>query len=511
MMRTLLGRLIAALALVLIPTAANAAWHEARSKHFIIYSDDNPERLHDFAVRLEKFDKAVRLVRGMDDPPLTDSRRLTVYVLRNEDAVQQLIGMTGVLGLYEGRAAGSFAFVPRKAGDGSKFDLDAEAVFFHEYAHHLQLQRSSMALPAWFIEGFAEFFATAEFQKDGSVLIGSVPAYRGWGLQNVSAGLSLEQILGGTYKSLDGEKLERLYAQGWLLTHYLTFEPSRKGQLDRYLTGIQKGLGALDSARAAFGELSTLNRELERYKNVRLTAVEVAAKALSTGQIALRPLTPGEAAIMKVHIRSTRGVTERTAPAVAKEARKIAERFPGDAFVQMALAEAELDTENLTAADAAADRAITLKPDFVRALIFKGRAQLALAKKNPAAADWAAVRRWFLRVNKIDTENAEALMLFYETYRAAGQHPTKNAIDGLLYAVDLVPHDEGLRLTAFRQLVSDNRMTEARQVFAPLAFRPHGSQKWRELTDKVLAAIDSGNRSAVLAVLDADKNGKEDE
>ena len=166
---------VSGFALLFAGTPANAAWQEAKTAHFIIYSDDSPERLQGFATRLEKFDKAVRLIRGMDDPALTDSGRLRIYTLRSDGAVEKLAGLSGVRGFYSGRASGSVAFVPRRSGTGGEFDLDTESIFFHEYAHHLQLQYSSMALPTWFTEGFAEFFATADVKQDGSVLVGKYP------------------------------------------------------------------------------------------------------------------------------------------------------------------------------------------------------------------------------------------------------------------------------------------------------------------------------------------------
>ena len=116
-MRSLL-RWAAALVLLALTTPAAAAWHEARSKHFIIYWDGDAATLREFALRLEKFDKAVRLLRQMDDPPLTDSRRLTIFALRSDDAFQRLTGMWGARGMYRGRAAGSWAFLPRKSGEG---------------------------------------------------------------------------------------------------------------------------------------------------------------------------------------------------------------------------------------------------------------------------------------------------------------------------------------------------------------------------------------------------------
>lgn len=488
-----------------LSTPASAAWHVAESKHFVIYSDDDPGQLREFATRLEKFDKAVRVVRAMGDPALTPSRRLTVFAVKNEAAIEKLMGFEGVRGMYVGRAGGSFAFVPRKSGDGSRFDLGSEAVFFHEYAHHLQLQQANGMLPVWFVEGFAEFFATAKIQDGGSVLIGSVPLYRGWGLQDSFSNLSLEQAVGQTFKDLDGAQTERLYALGWLFTHYLTFEASRKGQLEKYLTSIQKGIPPLDAAKYAFGDLRKLSLDVRQYKRVRLTAIEIAPRALAIDPIAVRPLAAGEAAIMQTRIRSARGVNKFQAPRVAGDARKVAQAYPDDASVQTALAEAELDAKNPAAADTAAGRALALKPNLVPALMLKGRAQAALAKKNGASANWSAIRQWFLEANKLDTENAEALMAFYETFAAAGQRPTKNAIDALLYAQALAPQDDDLRLAAFRQLVTDKRIAEAKGIFAPIAFRPHASSKWRRLSDGVLAALNSGDGNAILTLLDENK------
>ena len=37
-------------------TPSHAAWHVAKSKHFIIYSDENPKVLREFDTQLERFD-----------------------------------------------------------------------------------------------------------------------------------------------------------------------------------------------------------------------------------------------------------------------------------------------------------------------------------------------------------------------------------------------------------------------------------------------------------------------
>ena len=124
------------------------------------------------------------------------------------------------------------------------------------------------------------------------------------------------------------------------------------------------------------------------------------------------------------------------------------------------------------------------------------------AAAAPAKADWNAIRSWFTRANKLDSENAEPLMLFYESFVMAGARPTPNAVDALLYAVALAPQDEVLRVTAVRQLLIDNRLADARELFAPVAFNPHANEARRAATGKIMAAMSGGDAKAALMLLD---------
>ena len=496
--------LLLALSALLTAIPASAAWHQAKSKHFIIYADLNPTELRSYAERLERFDQAVRYVRGMADPALTDSERLTVFALQSESAVARLAGIgSSVRGFYRGNAAGAYMFVPRRAGSRfNEFDLDSDAIFFHEYAHHLQLRDTSVALPAWVVEGFAEFFATAEVRKDGSVRIGKPPLYRVYALHRLNA-LTIEEMLGGTPgRRMSEDERHQLYARGWLLNHYLTFQQARKGQLVRYLQEIQRGIPALQAARTAFGDLQALDRELDRYMRGKITVIDVEARVLPIGNVDVRALSPAESAMIGVHIRSRRGVNPTTGPVLAADARKAAAPYPNDPFVQSALAEAEYDARNYAAADAAADRALAANPNHVPALIYKARGQMALSRGMSDPARWDRLRDWLLKANKLDTENAEPLALYYRSFVEARERPTRNAIDGLLYSVDLAPQDRGLRIMAVRALLLENRAAEAKALLAPLAYRPHAAPEFREAMDRAMAALTAGDVKTALGVLD---------
>ena len=106
-----------AAALIASATPANAAWYEARSKHFVIYADDRPKRLSEFATRLEQFDQAARILLRMDDPVVGDGNRVTVFVMPTAKDVQKLAGDSFVAGFYTGRVSGPLAYVAKRDDD----------------------------------------------------------------------------------------------------------------------------------------------------------------------------------------------------------------------------------------------------------------------------------------------------------------------------------------------------------------------------------------------------------
>jgi tetratricopeptide (TPR) repeat protein len=192
-----------------------------------------------------------------------------------------------------------------------------------------------------------------------------------------------------------------------------------------------------------------------------------------------------------------------TAHDIAEQARSAAAAFPTDVVAQGYLAEAQYDAKNYTAAEAAADRALAIDPGSVQALIYKGKAKMSLGKTAPRSADWKQIRALFLKANSLDTENAEPLALFFESYAMSGEQPTKNAIDALLYAHELAPQDDDLRLTASRQLLLSNRLPEAKAMFATLAYTPHGEKKARATLTKIMAAIVAGDSKGAISLIDA--------
>lgn len=488
---------------------APAAWFEAKSPHFIVYAEGNPQSVRDYAAGLERFDMALRLLREMPDRVGGSGDRLTVYVARGAAHVQSLCaGAAGrrrscqnVAGFYVPRAGGSLAYTIRPGGHSGPLDLTAQQVLFHEYSHHFLFANYPFAFPAWFSEGYAEFNATARFERDGTVSIGRPPLSRAPGLIYGGKPLPLKTMLAGGNPRLTGEQRDALYGRGWLLTHYLTFADARKGQLETYLEGINRGLSGTAAAEKAFGDLAVLDRELDAYLKRSLTVASVKVPMPAADAVSVRPLTAGEAAMMPVRMRSDRGVSAEDAPIVVADARRQAAPFPADPGVQGMLAEAEYDAGADDAADAAADRALAARPGDMQALLYKGRVAVrrATTAKTRDPAVWTAARRWFVRANRADPDAAEPLMLFYTAYLAEGRVPTANAVAGLVVAQAAAPQDSGLRFLLARQYLIDGKLPEGRKMLAPLAFDPHAGPD--NAAAKLIALIDAGDGAALAKAL----------
>ncbi|MES2441308.1 MAG: hypothetical protein V4574_00640 [Pseudomonadota bacterium] len=499
MIRKLLGLLL----LLAAPGVAHAEWHEASTPHFIVYSDEKPERLKVFATQLVRFDKALRFLRNLPDAPIGDANRVTVFVVGGTGTISRLANDRFVAGFYAGRAGGSVAFVPRRSGDGSEHDLSPQAILLHEYTHHFLLSLSEeAAYPGWFVEGYAEFFAASSFEADGAFFFGRPPLYRAQGLLGHGNLLPMNKLLNSDALKLNDEQREGLYGRGWLLTHYLFLGGKREGQLGAYLNALNAGTPPLDAAKV-FGDLRTLDKELDRYLLGRLSARRIDPRVLAIGEISVRKLRPAEADTMAVRIRSKSGVNQKIAPDVYAAARKACAPYPNDPAAQRVLTEAAYDARDFAGAEAAADRILAAEPRSVDALLYKAWAKAGIAEKagDRSAPTWTAIRKLIATANRIDPENPEPLWYYFQAYERAGVTPPKLARDGLYYAFQLAPQDPGLRFAAARSYLQDGNAAKARALLTTLAWDPHRGGI-AAVAAKLIAEIDAGHADTALRDLE---------
>lgn len=462
----------------LLPSgAARAEWLKASSPHFVVYANDRESDLRIFSDRLERYHAAMAYITGtpVDDP--SPSNRVTVYVVRDGNDVRKLAGGDNrfLAGFYVPRAGSSIAIVPTITSNSALPD-QSMAILLHEYAHHFLISSTARGLPRWASEGGAEFFAAASFEKDGSVYIGRAATHRASELFFARDVTALDLVDSESYEKRANRKTyDAFYGKSWLLYHYLTFDESRRDQLKRYLAAIGQGKSSKDAAIDVFGDLGTLERDLDGYLKLRrMSAYRIPDEKLKPGKVEISRLSPGEAAIMPVVIRSRRGVDQKIAAEIVVQARAVAARFPDDPAVLSALAEAEHDAGNDVQAIAAADGAIAIDPKQINAYVQKGFALFRLAGEGNDSAAFLKARAPFVALNRIEPDHPLPLIYYYRSFIEQGQAPTTLAIQGLERAAELAPFDTGLRMQVAGQMLRDGRQQYAKLVLQPIAYSPHG-------------------------------------
>lgn len=495
-------RALVALVLLAMPALARADWYEASTPHFVVYADGNPDRLEAFATRLERLDRAIRLMVGQKDTDIAKASRVTVFMVDDVAAVQKLY-KPGVAGFFIPRASGSVAVVPQERDGSGDLAIKPMQVLLHEYGHYLMWSLDpDTAYPSWLIEGFAEFNATARFGKDGSVTLGEPPLYRGIAIMADNI-LPIEKLF-TVDSTLSDDEMDAFYGRSWLLTHYLRIGAQKRStQLGTYLAALKAGKPSIEAARAAFGDLKQLDGELEVYKKRHLPISTIPGDRLAIGPVTVRKLPPGAAATMEVRIRSKVAMSPETVAGIHADALRSAAPWPNDADAQMVLAGAAVDAGDYAGAEAAADRALAADPKLPRALTFKATARALAARKAKdfRPETWNGVRTLLSAANRIDPRDPLPLWLYYRSYAEQGAAPPEIAKDGLASAFQLAPYDKGLRFGTAAMYLHERNGGAARTLLAPLAYDPH-ARATAKVASALIAKIDAGDIDGAIDVLE---------
>jgi hypothetical protein len=483
-------RLFLFVAFLFLAAPASAEWWEARTDHFIIYSEDSERSTREFATQLERYDNSLRSLQSTKFEPITaDWQRVTIFRFGDVDQIGRLAHAPAA-GFYRPELI-PVAFTPVRDSQelgsitakyrDSRTELDPLRVLFHEYAHHFMFEYFPAGYPSWYVEAFAETVATIDLKPDGSFHVGNPPNWRSDALFHGMLTVTPKSLLASTSKP-DFEDWFGYYTVGWLMNQYLTFEPTRKGQLGTYLRLVNKGVPSGEAARQAFGDLDKLGGEIIRYKDRgRLYGADVRPSNSAAPRVTMRKLSEDEEAAIRIEVRSKAGVTHSEAGDVAGDARDIARKYPNSYKAQLALAEAELDADHLEASEAAADRAIQLQPEGIDGLIAKGQALVERGKKAKDKQLLAETRTFLARAHDLDPHHPAPLLYNYLSYFYSGETIPESALVGLEQAYLAAPHYSDLRLVLSRQLLAEKKGDLARDILLPLALNPHVSKSQKNL------------------------------
>ncbi|UTW56076.1 hypothetical protein [Kordiimonas sp. SCSIO 12610] len=488
------------------PLQAKDKWLELTSEHFILRTNAKAEKARKTIEDLEKFRFTLGALTGLDLS--VDNRPpLTIYAFKKRrDFQKQLKTNKNVAGFYYQRP--DRAISPLSFEDGKEiWQLKGLEVIFHEYSHHILHHYSPFKYPKWYDEGFGEYLSTITF--DGKIAtIAEPPVHRFLSLHDTKFWVRIEDIIraraaypekGRTRRGRKIDAKDGLYAQGWLLTHYLFSKPEYKEPLNAYMRALNEPNISDDQAfQTAFGKsYKEMESELLAYwKKGSLSVLGYDfSKRMPDFKVTMREMPEAEAKIQYDEVRHLTGNRAKK----FKEAQKSFEAAlkagirPDD--MRLYLAELALYNDQPDIAREYANAILQTKPDYAPALQMLSSAfahgKNPLRFKDQELSEYRALVTNALRADKY---YVPALLDYANLFLHSDADVRPNAIEVAALARKLAPDSFPATSTHINLLWKSGNLDQARreaQLLIDWTGNPDYKKQNRETYRPLLEA--SGN------------------
>jgi hypothetical protein len=454
--------------------AAHAEWQKAESTHFVVYSDGGESSLRDFTAKLEDFDALLRLFHGRTADQDDGARKLDIYMVRSIDQLRRAFpDQEHAAGVYTAGTSDIFAVAIRKSNGL------AEDTVLHEYVHHFMLQHYPGAYPAWLVEGYAEYFMTANIE-DKKILVGAPNGSRVSGLLNGSW-VSSRDLLTKRSSQIPEPQGAIYYGQAWLLTHYMLSDPERKKQLSAFVTATAKGEDPLVAWPKATGiQINDLERVMRGYLRSAIPNKTLVRDKQPDFPMTVTTLPPSTADLALENQLAKRGPDKPMGEKLLRTVRNTAARYPGDRLATLTLARVEAGYGDRAVGTKLLDDWIAGHAEDAEALRLAGEVRLdaavALKDKPESKVLVAEASKLFGRANKAQPDSYQTLFDFARTRMNEPGYPTENTLNVLELATQLAPQVLTIRFTTGQAMAARGRYGEAIRMLEPVANNPHGGK-----------------------------------
>ncbi|MBI1251409.1 MAG: hypothetical protein GC189_08050 [Alphaproteobacteria bacterium] len=484
-MRNCVALLLAALALAFAcpAHATDGEWRRAETEHFVLYSNQSERRLREAAQQLEAFDWLLRTVMGVTDAETYP--KLDVYLLGSRESLRILWPDVdrNVAGFYAASPEAIQAF----AVASERYGLDGPQILFHEYAHHFMHQHFANAYPAWFVEGFAEYMATADITLDRVQ----------WGEYSVGRALTLVE---GRWLPIDRllrnqgiestDDRQRFYAQSWLLTHFFYSSPENTQLFLRYLQRLRDGADAVAALSEVTGQTpEAFEQTLRAYSRARIGYQRLRTPDRAAASIVVTRLSSAADDVLLPHARMRWRVKANDRAAFLEQIRSLSAPHMSDPIARRAMARAEIQYGSRPAGRELLAPLIASGSTDVEALYLMGLSYVLDAEdaENDTAI-YAQSRPYFARAFRADPLNAPTLYRYGLSFAWDPGPMPPARLDVLVQAYNFFPQvDEIAAATAF-ELGEAGRVDDAVAVLTPLLQDPHRPEAARQARE-MLAQI----------------------
>jgi hypothetical protein len=479
---------LAALMLVgLFAAPAEARWVRAESPRFIVYSEGDESVARAFAEKMEMFDNLLRARHGLPENGLPP-RKLPIYLVRDRDDLKRTWYKAGdaIAGYYAHNALDTFAVATLEGED--------DTILFHEYAHHFMLGSFPGAYPAWFVEGFAEYYGPTRIDPK-FIEVGRIQDMRTGMLVN-DKWLTMTEILSNNRSP---KQWNEFYSQSWLLTHYLMSDPARFQQFRAYTALVAKGGDPVASMTQATGMTpDDLQKALKKYKSGGLSITQYKRPNIARPAITITVLGPSADDFLLERLQLTGHSNKSADPDYLNLMTRRAAKYPGDRLAMLSLGQAELELGDLGRARAVLEPWIKAHPDDgeARFVLATGLIDDAEDEKDPAKgrALMDEARTLMEPALAAGANDYRILYAYAKSRRGDPAYPDKTTLDALIAAYKQAPQVTPLRLDLVQALIVRGHLREARALLGPVVNNPHGGEA-AEAGKKLLQRIEEREKA----------------
>jgi hypothetical protein len=453
--------------LALSSAPAQAAWSRAETDRFVIYADGGEPVVREYARKLHAFDAMLRALhlRGAERPP---GHKLEVFLVGSGERLRRVNPQADpdLRGFYSTGPAR--LYVIAATGEGAT----ADEVLFHEYAHHFMQENFTAAYPAWFAEGWAEYFMTAEIGK-GRVKIGGYNESR---MNSLLAAewTPLEEVLSRPATEIPPDRRYLFYAQAWLLVHYMQSNPERAAQLERIVGAIAAGADPVQAFRDIAGlDTVQLAAALRAYRKPARLAVQVST---APPDAEVTSLSGAEGEFLLDRLRLAGQPPDRVDAVWLQNLRLRAADHAGELLADLTLAEAEFALGDPGAGEALIARLLAERRDDPEVLRVAALGHFTAGLRDPAMreARFRAARGYFERAMAQGPPDYRTLLGYAQSRILESDFPTDGDLNALFAARALAPSVATISLAAGMALIRRGEREQASVFLAPLADAPHG-------------------------------------
>ena len=452
------------------PATASAEWLRAETDRFIVYGQGKEARVRNLAVRLSVFDAVLRLTHPT--APKVQPRKLEVYLVDRQRDLRRVApwNASTVVGFYKAGATATFAV----AYDGSA-GMDADEVLFHEYAHAFMLENFPAAYPAWFVEGWAEYFMTTKVTPR-TAEVGRPHAGRGYELTQFNW-LPWEVVVSQTPGGMSDAAQSLYYAQAWLLMHYMRSDPERSAQLAKITVAIAGGEDPVKAMEAGTGlSIVELGTRLRNYRRMISFTVKDPLPTLPEIKVSRLGASADEFLLDSLRLSSDFGAGVEADAAFLADLRARAARWPGDRLAELSLARAEFAFGDVAAGEAIVKRRLAVDPADSEALLVAGQGQLAAGERNTDQYEdrFKAARPYLVKAYGQDQDDYRILLAYLRSRTVDAAYPNDNDLNALMTVRALAPTVDTAAIMLGEALLHHDRKAEAVAVLSIIANAPHG-------------------------------------